>query len=154
MISPPAPAALRVMCGKWGTGLLLAAMTACAAQPPAQTTALVPAAETQQQCVQHGDATWYSGTARGRTSRDELTAAHKTLPMGTLVHVTAVDTGQSVVVKINDRGPFARGRVIDLSRSAATQLGIRRQGVTEVRLEVEGATDQVCPFQEARLASE
>lgn len=140
----------------WGSGLLLMVVTACAAQQPGltqgQTSEQVPPA-VQPACIQRGDATWYGGAARGRTSRDELTAAHRSLPMGTLVHVTAVDTGQSVVVKINDRGPFARGRVIDLSKSAATQLGIRRQGVTEVRLEVEGATDQVCPFQEARLGS-
>ncbi len=140
------------MRGAWGSLLLLMAVTACAAQPTTQeqTSAQAPPA-VQPACVERGDATWYPGAARGRTSRDELTAAHKTLPLGTLVHVTAVDTGQSVVVKINDRGPFARGRIIDLSRSAATQLGMRRQGVAEVRLEVEGAGDQLCPFQEARL---
>src|SRR5271165_1432250 len=136
----------------WGSGLLLMAVTACAAQPSVETPALSQAPPAvQPACIQRGGATWYPGAARGRTSRDELTAAHRSLPMGTLVHVTAVGTGQSVVVKINDRGPFTRGRVIDLSKSAATQLGMRRQGVTGVRLEVEGATDEVCPFQEARL---
>ena len=138
----------------WRSGFLLVAMTGCATQPPVETPALSQAPPSvQPACIETGAATWYPGAARGRTSRDELTAAHKSLPMGTLVHVTAVDTGQSVVVKINDRGPFARGRVIDLSRSAATELGMRRQGVTEVRLEVEGAADQVCPFQEARLGA-
>lgn len=138
----------------WGSGLLLMAVTACAAQPsaPTQTSAQAPP-EAQPACVEHGDATWYSGTARGRTSRGELTAAHKTLPMGTLVHVTVVDTGQSVVVKINDRGPFARGRIIDLSAPAASQLGMRHDGVAEVRLEVEGDTGGSCPFREAKLAT-
>jgi rare lipoprotein A len=140
------------MHAKWECGLLLVAMTACANQPPVQTTAQIPA-PTQQPCSELGTATWYPGAARGRTSRGELTAAHKSLPMGTLVHVTAIDTGQSVVVKINDRGPFARGRIIDLSASAATQLGMRRQGIAQVRLELEDASDQVCPFQEARLTA-
>lgn len=74
--------------------------------------------------------------------------------MGTLVHVTALDSGQSVVVKVNDRGPFVRGRVIDLSAAAATQLGMRRQGVAAVRLDVDDAGSQVCPFQEASIAPE
>jgi rare lipoprotein A len=64
-----------------------------------------------------------------------LVAAHRSLPFGTSVQVTALDTGQSIVVRINDRGPFGRGRVIDLSRAAADQLGIRRDGVTRVRLQ-------------------
>jgi rare lipoprotein A len=63
------------------------------------------------------------------------------------VQVTDVNTGQTVVVRINDRGPFGRGRVIDLSRSAADQLGIRRDGVARVRLEWTGDD---CPLEEAR----
>jgi rare lipoprotein A len=140
---------------KWTSGLLLLATGACTSQPPAasQAAAADPAPAVQE-CAESGVASWYRGTSRGRTSRDELTAAHKTLPFGTVVHVTATDTGQSVMVRINDRGPFGRGRVIDLSASAASELGIRRDGVARVRLEVDGATAQDCPLQPVRLALE
>lgn len=67
-----------------------------------------------------------------------MTAAHRTLPFGTKVRVTRVDTGSSVVVRINDRGPFKPGRVIDLSERAAEDLGITSIGLTPVRLEVMG----------------
>ncbi len=66
---------------------------------------------------------------------DELTAAHRTLPMGTRVRVTNVRNGRSVVVRVNDRGPFIARRVIDLSHAAARQLGMLRSGVARVRLE-------------------
>ena len=71
-------------------------------------------------------ASWYRGRGSG------LTAAHRTLPFGTRVRVTNQTTGRSVVVRINDRGPFIRGRVIDLSRSAARAVGI--SGVGRVKL--------------------
>jgi rare lipoprotein A len=61
-----------------------------------------------------------------------LTAAHRTLPFGTKVKVTNQRNGKSVVVRINDRGPFARGRVLDLSKAAASQLGFIRSGHTKV----------------------
>ena len=65
-----------------------------------------------------------------------LTAAHRTLPFGTHVQVTNLSNGRSVVVTITDRGPFARGRVIDVSRRAARKLAFLRDGTTRVRLEV------------------
>lgn len=65
-----------------------------------------------------------------------LTAAHKTLPFGTRVRVTNLRNGRSVVVRINDRGPFIRGRIIDLSKRAATVVGMRNAGVVPVRVEV------------------
>jgi rare lipoprotein A len=65
-----------------------------------------------------------------------MTAAHPSLPFGTKLRVTNVATGNSVTVRINDRGPFVQGRVVDLSRSAAETLGIVEQGVAQVRLEV------------------
>ena len=69
-------------------------------------------------------------TASGaRYDRTAYSAAHRTLPLGTQVRVTDVRTGESVVVHINDRGPFARGRVIDLSRAAASEIGLTRKGV-------------------------
>ena len=67
---------------------------------------------------------------------EKHTAAHRTLPFGTMVSVTRVDTGAQVVVRINDRGPFIRGRVIDLSRPAAEQLGIVGMGLARVRVQV------------------
>ena len=65
-----------------------------------------------------------------------LTAAHKTLPFGTRVRVTNLRNGRSVVVRINDRGPYIRGRIIDLSRRAATVVGMRKAGVVPVRVQV------------------
>jgi rare lipoprotein A len=66
----------------------------------------------------------------------DLTAAHPTLPLGTRVRVTNLFTGKSVTVRINDRGPFIHGRIVDLSYSAAEQLGIVGRGVAHVKLEV------------------
>jgi rare lipoprotein A len=66
----------------------------------------------------------------------DLTAAHRTLPFGTRVRVTSLATGRSVTVRVNDRGPYIRGRAIDVSSSAAKMLGITRQGVAKVKLDV------------------
>ena len=92
-----------------------------------------------------GAASWYGPGFHGRTTangetfnQNALTAAHKTLPFGTQVRVTYPATGESVVVRINDRGPYAHGRVIDLSREAAEEIGLLGAGVGEVRLEVMG----------------
>ena len=79
-------------------------------------------------------------TASGeRFDGARLTAAHRTLPFGTRVRVTNLDNGRSVVVRVNDRGPFASGRVIDLSQAAARQLDMLRAGVARVKLEVLGS---------------
>nr|WP_166175240.1 septal ring lytic transglycosylase RlpA family protein [Altererythrobacter segetis] len=93
------------------------------------------------QPVGGGMASWYGAelaghrTASGeRFNPAELTAAHRTLPLGTRVRVTY--HGESVVVRINDRGPFVRGRVIDLSRAAAEEIGLRRAGSGKVALAV------------------
>lgn len=67
-----------------------------------------------------------------------MTAAHKTLPFGTRVRVTHTGNGRSVIVRINDRGPFVRGRVIDLSRAAAGVIGMTGQGLARIRMEVLG----------------
>ncbi|MEA5447117.1 septal ring lytic transglycosylase RlpA family protein [Leptolyngbya sp. CCNP1308] len=90
-----------------------------------------------------GMASWYGPGFHGRRSasgevfnQNDLTAAHRTLPFGTRVRVTNLSTGQSVVVRINDRGPFGHGRVIDLSAAAAGNIGIRASGVGRVQLEV------------------
>jgi rare lipoprotein A len=90
-----------------------------------------------------GIASWYGAVLNGhRTASGEvfdmnrLTAAHRTLPFGTMVRVTDVHSGKSVVVRINDRGVLSPDGVIDLSRAAADKLGIRKAGITSVRLEV------------------
>lgn len=77
-------------------------------------------------------------TASGeRFNMYAMTAAHKGLPFGTIVRVTHVKHGRSVMVRINDRGPFTKGRIIDLSYAAAKRLGMIAQGVAKVRLRVE-----------------
>jgi len=67
-----------------------------------------------------------------------MTAAHKTLPFGTRVRVTHATSGRSVIVRINDRGPYVRGRTIDLSRAAASVIGMTAQGVARIRMEILG----------------
>lgn len=90
-----------------------------------------------------GPASWYGPGFQGRRTangerfdQNALTAAHRTLPFGTKVKVTCRNSGRSVTVRINDRGPFTGGRVIDLSRAAASQIGIQRRGVGPVSIEV------------------
>jgi rare lipoprotein A len=87
-----------------------------------------------------GLASYYSEgtrTASGeRFDAHELTAAHPTLPFGTRLRVTNVVTGKSVTVRVNDRGPFVRGRVVDVSYSAAESLGMVGRGVAKVKLDV------------------
>ena len=94
-----------------------------------------PAAAEETRPIQTGAASWYGPgfhgkrTANGETfNTHPLTAAHKTLPFGTQVRVTNERTGKSVVVRINDRGPYAHGRVIDLSKAAAKTVGISGAG--------------------------
>jgi rare lipoprotein A len=89
--------------------------------------------------AQSGVASIYSGglTANGEhASVSGMTAAHRTLPFGTMVRVTNQSTGRSVVVRINDRGPFVRGRIIDVMPAAARALGF--SGLTNVTLDVVG----------------
>lgn len=93
--------------------------------------------------LERGHASWYGGrfhgqpTASGETyDKYALTAAHKTLPFGTIVRVRSLALGREVDVRINDRGPFAPGRVIDLSQAAAEVLGLKGAGVGQVSLNV------------------
>ncbi len=90
-----------------------------------------------------GVASWYgpgfhaSRTANGeKFSQDELTAAHRTLQLPALVRVTNLENGRSLVVRVNDRGPFSRGRIIDVSKKAADLLGFKNKGTARVRLQV------------------
>jgi len=93
--------------------------------------------------VEKGIASWYGPQYDGRQTasgeifdQDAMTAAHRTLPFGTVVRVDDLDNGQSVKVRINDRGPFIHGRIIDLSRGAARRLGMVQAGLAHVRVEV------------------
>lgn len=98
----------------------------------------VPRAEADYDVL--GFASWYGSESGRRTANGErfrpkwATAAHTTLPLPSYVEVTAIDSGRSIVVRVNDRGPFARGRVIDLSRGAADALGMRAAGRAAVRV--------------------
>lgn len=90
-----------------------------------------------------GPASWYGGKFHGRRTANgerfdmnEMTAAHRSLPFGTRVRVTNERNGRSVVVRINDRGPFVGNRIIDLSRGAAAAVGMVNTGVAPVRVEV------------------
>jgi rare lipoprotein A len=92
--------------------------------------------------AQCGGASWYaltSKTASGeRMNPAAMTAAHRTLPFGSKMIVTNQRNGKSVVVRINDRGPFVKGRVIDLSKAAAQKLGFIRAGHTKICMEASG----------------
>lgn len=83
----------------------------------------------------YGDAFHGGATANGeRFDMDTVSAAHKTLPLPSYVEVTALDTGRTILVRVNDRGPFVTNRIIDLSRRSAEMLGIARKGVARVRV--------------------
>jgi rare lipoprotein A len=100
------------------------------------------------QATQEGTASWYGARFHGRLTangeifdKHELTAAHPTMPLPSLARVTRLDTGASVIVRINDRGPFIEGRVIDLSRAAAEALDFVELGLAEVRIEALGPAE-------------
>ena len=91
--------------------------------------------------VQKGQASWYGPGFHGRKTasgerfnQHALTAAHRKLPLGTRATVVNLANGKSVEVEINDRGPYARGRILDLSKAAAERLGMKHSGTAPVRL--------------------
>ena len=109
-----------------------------------------------------GLASWYGAKHHGkRTASGEIfdqnrfTAAHRTLPWGSIVKVTNLDNGKSVEVRINDRGPFTKGRIIDVSRAAARALGMVESGVSPVRMELlsPGETSNELVLQNSRSPS-
>lgn len=114
---------MRIAIGPMIVAALLAGTVAASAEP-----------------VSRGKASFYwhgSKTANGeRFNPGGMTAAHRTLPFGTKVRVTNTRTKRSVVVRINDRGPFIKGRIIDVSRGAAQQLGMIGQGVASIEMAV------------------
>jgi rare lipoprotein A (peptidoglycan hydrolase) len=90
-----------------------------------------------------GIASWYGEDFNGRLTANgevydmyKFTAAHKTLPLGTVVKVTNLDNGKTVEVRINDRGPYVKGRIIDLSRTAGRAIDMRETGTAQVKLDV------------------
>ncbi|MGE5539459.1 MAG: septal ring lytic transglycosylase RlpA family protein [Gemmatimonas sp.] len=119
-------------------------LSACAvphAPPPQQS-------RDQSTFRQEGIASWYGSRHHGLTTAsgerfdmNAPTAAHKSLPFGTVVRVTNLDNGRTTKVKINDRGPYVRNRIIDLSSQAARALGMRERGIARVRIEAY-ASDQ------------
>lgn len=125
-------AAVFALAGCAGPGLIIDEEVA----PPA------PVYSPKPTFVQQGIASWYGGrwigrlTANGeRYKAGDMTAAHKTLPFHTMVRVVDLKTGKSVIVRINNRGPFIRGRIIDLSVAAAKKLGTYDRGIAKVRIE-------------------
>ena len=112
------------------------------ARPKAKPAKAANAKSGKKDFRQVGTASWYGPGFQGRRTangerfdQNALTAAHRTLPFGTRVRVTNLNNERSVVVRINDRGPFVRGRVIDVSRAAAVRLDMLRAGVVPVRVE-------------------
>ncbi len=117
----------------------------CATQAPPLVPSLSngdePAAVLDGREIERGRASWYGEPFHGRRTAsgeifnmNDLTAAHKTLPFGTRLRVRNPVTGQEVLVRVNDRGPHVAGRIIDLSRAAAAQIGLLRAGTTTVVL--------------------
>lgn len=105
---------------------------ACATHPPSKR-------ETAYQAT--GKASYYANKFHGRKTasgeiyhKDKLTAAHRSLPFGTRLKVTNLSNGREVVVRVNDRGPFIKGRIIDVSYAAARKLGMTHKGVVRVRV--------------------
>ena len=119
-----------------------AAQDTDAAALPAVAASAIPLADIIEETEIDGGMASYHGnelagnrTANGeRFDPGELTAAHRTLPFGSMVRVTNMSTGDSVIVRINDRGPFSRGRVIDVSHAAAREIGMQRSGTARVKL--------------------
>lgn len=104
---------------------------------------LPAASQKEPRAYQAGTASWYGAYFQGRETANgenydmyDMTAAHRTLPLGTFVRVTNLENRRSVVVRINDRGPYVSGRIIDLSYNAARSLDFKDKGLQKVRIDV------------------
>jgi rare lipoprotein A len=129
----------------WRLAVLAPLLAACAT-PPAPPS---PPPAGRPSFSQVGLASWYGVQHEGRKTAsgdrfrmNDMTAAHKTLPMDTIVRVTNLETGDMVKVRINDRGPFVKGRIIDLSLAAAHALKFRQDGTARVRVEAYDADQE------------
>ena len=110
----------------------------------------------------YGIASYYSGKFYGRKtanqeklSKNKLTAAHKTYPFNTLVEVTNLSNKKSIIVRINDRGPYKRGRIIDLTDAGASKLRLRKIGLVRVKVKIVGfeGEQMLIPYQQLSLAT-
>lgn len=124
--------------------LFLLLLQGCSLVRGTPTIGPVPAG-TRAGWTETGVASWYGEPFHGRTTAsgerydmEELTCAHKTLPFGTYVRVENLDNGRSITLKVNDRGPFVDGRIVDVSRKAARELGMMGPGTARVRITVLG----------------
>lgn len=123
---------------------VLAAVTALAGLLAASPTGQGPLfPDTVPEWIQQGRVSWYGPGFHGRRTANgeifdthDLTMAHRSLPMGTTVRVTNLENGRSVVLRVNDRGPYVGGRVADLSHAAAERLGFVDDGVVPARIEL------------------
>ena len=120
---------------------LAATLVACAQHSPSMPPTPVAAVPQCVPFVQQGVASWYGPRHHGRRTASGArfdmnapTAAHRTLPLGTEIEVENLDNGRKVEVTVNDRGPYVRGRILDLSRAAAQRLGFSHHGTAQVRL--------------------
>ncbi|MGH6983979.1 MAG: septal ring lytic transglycosylase RlpA family protein [Stellaceae bacterium] len=127
----------------------VALLAACQSAPPPQAFVAPTTVDERPQFMQVGFASWYGPGFRGNQTADgerfdmnALTAAHRTLPFNSYVRVTDLANGRSVVVRINDRGPYAPNRIIDLSAEAARELGIN-DGIARVRIQSVDAGEAV-----------
>lgn len=131
--------------GPLGTGVAAGMLAAALATACAHRYRFPPPVTPAPGTIQEGVASWYGPEYHGRPTSsgerfdmDDLTAAHASFSFGTRVRVTLLSTGRSVVVRINDRFPNHKGRIIDLSRAAAREIGLIPEGTGRVRLEVVG----------------
>lgn len=135
--------------------LLAAFFTIHCTRPPATEPRPAAPAPTSGAYEETGESSWYGGNGDGFAGKPTasgeifdpgaLTCAHRTLPLGTLLEVENLANGRTVQVKVNDRGPFAKGRILDLSRRAAQDLGFLGQGVAQVRLRSVDAEGRPAP---------
>jgi hypothetical protein len=139
---PWAPTPGRLSRGGWLWVGLLVALTGCG--PRLDPAPPMPPGEVVPGWTQEGVASWYGNPFHGRrTASGEVydmeapTAAHPGLPFGTMIRVENLDNGRSTVLRVNDRGPFARGRILDVSRHGARELGMIGPGTARVRVVVQ-----------------
>ena len=132
----------------------LVALAGCGRKKP-RVSKLPPAPQAPQAVIgetEEGMASWYGHPYHGRPTSsgeiydmEKMTAAHRTLPLGTRISVENLTNGRQVEVRINDRGPFARDRILDLSHAAATQMAMVGPGSARIRLRVIGLPDAIIP---------
>jgi rare lipoprotein A len=126
------------------------------AQDPCLVRQISSAAAQEDLLQQRGRASYYSDSFHGRKtatgetfSQNKLTAASRSLPLGSMVTVTNVKNGKSVDVKVNDRGPYVKGRIIDLSKKAAEKIGITGRGVAPVKVEARPSRQPTAELRDA-----